>query len=226
MKSMDIEWQFNGIAKEYDANRRAFIPCFDEFYEATTDFIAANIRTPKRIVDLGAGTGLLTYYWRKKFESAEYTLVDIADEMLDVARRRFADIDTVTFKVSDYSKELPALEFDCVISALSIHHLEHGQKKKLFSTISKRLPAGGLFVNYDQFCAASQTVGRWFDGYWIKGLEDSDLTQKDIERWRERRKFDREISVEEEVRMLQECSFTEVECVYSNQKFAVIVAIK
>lgn len=223
---MDIEEQFNGIAKEYDANRRSFIPCFDEFYEATTDFIAANIRTPKRIVDLGAGTGLLTYYWRKKFESAEYTLVDIADEMLDVARKRFANVNNVKFKAADYSKDFPFGEFDCVVSALSIHHLEHGQKKRLFSAIYKALPMGGIFANYDQFCAASQTVGRWFDGYWIKGLEDSDLTQKDIERWKERRKFDREISVEEEARMLRESNFAEVECVYSNQKFAVIVAIK
>ena len=29
---MNIEEQFNLIAKEYDANRKKFIPCFDEFY--------------------------------------------------------------------------------------------------------------------------------------------------------------------------------------------------
>lgn len=36
---MEIEEQFNKIAKEYDENRRKFISCFDEFYLKTTDFI-------------------------------------------------------------------------------------------------------------------------------------------------------------------------------------------
>ena len=64
---MNMEQQFNQIAKEYDANRKKFIPCFDDFYGRTTEFIAANICTPKRILDLGAGTGLLSAFWVQHF---------------------------------------------------------------------------------------------------------------------------------------------------------------
>lgn len=223
---MSIEEQFNSIAKEYDVNRRNFIPCFDEYYEETTNFITANIKNPKRVLDLGAGTGLLTYYWYKKCESTKYVLVDIADEMLNVARKRFANIGNVEFEVLDYSKEFPKGEFDCIISALSIHHLDYEQKRNLFSVIYNRLPMGGIFVNYDQFCGGSSAMNTWFDTYWISRLEDSCLTPKDIDRWKKRRKLDKEISVEEEVKMLYKYNFTEVKCVYSNQKFAVIVAIK
>lgn len=74
----DIEKQFNLIAKEYDENRRKFIPCFDDYYEQTTKFILANINTPQCVLDLGAGTGLLTYYWFQECKTAEYVLVDIA----------------------------------------------------------------------------------------------------------------------------------------------------
>lgn len=42
VRVLSIEEQFNRIAKEYDVNRRNFIPCFDEYYEATTNFIASN----------------------------------------------------------------------------------------------------------------------------------------------------------------------------------------
>ena len=63
MKTNDIEEQFNKVAKEYDVNRKKFIPCFDDFYDGATKFIAANINSPKTIVDLGAGTGLLSSYW-------------------------------------------------------------------------------------------------------------------------------------------------------------------
>ena len=94
---MEIEKQFNRIAEEYDSNRRSFIPCFDAYYAGATDFIAANIRKPSRILDLGAGTGLLTSFWYKKFPDAEFVLVDVADEMLNVARRRFAGLRNVTY---------------------------------------------------------------------------------------------------------------------------------
>lgn len=223
---MNIDEQFNRIAKVYDTNRRKFIPCFDDFYGATTDFIAANIARPERILDLGAGTGLLTYCWYKNFGMSEYVLADIADEMLNVARERFSCAENVSFEAADYSKTFPQGKFDCVISALSIHHLEHEDKRKLFSRVYNRLPENGIFVNYDQFCGGTAKMNAWFDSYWIGGLESGDLAPKDIEQWKERRKLDREISVETEVRMLGQCGFSEVKCVYSYQKFSVIVAIK
>ncbi len=120
---MNIESQFNMIAEEYDMNRRKFIPCFDDYYINTTAFIASNMKAPESIIDLGAGTGLLSYYWYKHYPDSNYLLVDIADDMLNVARLRFQGINSVSYQVSDYKKNLPAISFDTVISALSIHHL-------------------------------------------------------------------------------------------------------
>lgn len=223
---MNIQEQFNLVAKEYDSNRKKFIPCFDDYYEYTTEFIAANVARPKRILDLGAGTGLLSYFWYKHFPKSEYVLIDIADEMLNIARKRFAGLENVDYQVLDYSKELPNGEYDIIISALSIHHLEHEEKRELFTRIYNKLPNGGVFINYDQFCAGSPEMNIWFDSYWENQLENSRLTTKDIELWKERRKLDRECSVEEEIEMLQKCNFKETKCIYSNQKFSVIVAVK
>ena len=132
---MNIEKQFNLIAKEYDENRRKFIPCFDDFYEGTTKFIVSNANKPKRIIDLGAGTGLLTYFWYQQCPDSEYVLVDIADEMLNIARKRFNGIESISYQVMNYIDNLPENAFDTVISALSIHHLEDEDKIKLFSRI-------------------------------------------------------------------------------------------
>lgn len=223
---MNIEEQFNRIAQEYDVNRKKFIPCFDDYYINTTKFIASNIAEPKRVLDLGAGTGLLSYFWYQHFPASEYVLVDIADDMLDVARKRFAGIDTVSYLVADYSEELPTQDFDVIVSALSIHHLENRDKEKLFERIYDKLPVGGLFVNYDQFCAGQGGMNDWFDSYWESQLAGSGLTEHDIALWKERRELDRECSVEEETAMLCKSGFKSVKCVYSYQKFSVIIAIK
>lgn len=223
-EKMDIERQFNLIAEEYDSNRRKFIPCFDDFYKNTTEFIASNIEEPKQIVDLGAGTGLLTYFWYHQYPDSKYMLVDIADEMLNVAQKRFDGIENISYQTENYIYKLPDIIFDMVISALSIHHLE--DKKKLFERIYDSLPNGGLFVNYDQFCAGQTEMDYWFNSFWESQLANSGLTDKDIELWKERRKLDRECTAQQEVDMLKDCRFKMVKCVYSYQKFSVIVAIK
>lgn len=225
-EKMNIEKQFNLIAEEYDSNRRKFIPCFDDFYRNTTEFIASNIEEPKQIVDLGAGTGLLTYFWYQQYPDSKYMLVDIADEMLNVAQKRFDGIENISYQTENYIYKLPDIIFDMVISALSIHHLEDKDKKKLFERIYDSLPNGGLFVNYDQFCAGQTEMNHWFNSFWESQLANSGLTDKDIELWKERRKLDRECTVEQEADMLKNCGFKIVKCVYSCQKFSVIVATK
>ena len=175
---MNIKEQFNYVAQEYDANRKKFIPCYNDYYESTTKFIISNMHKPKRVLDLGAGTGL------------------------------------------------PDGSFDVIISALSIHHLENEEKQKLFTRIYSKLSSGGVFVNYDQFCASSEKMDKWFNHYWEEQLAKSGLTDHDIELWQERRKLDRECSVEEEIEMLRQSQFENTECVYSCQKFSVIVAQK
>ncbi|MCH5297729.1 MAG: class I SAM-dependent methyltransferase [Ruminococcus sp.] len=223
---MDIKEQFNLIAEEYDKNRKKFIPCFEDYYINTTQFIVSNITKPRRILDLGAGTGLLSYFWYQHYPESEYVLVDIADDMLNIARKRFAGIDKVTYQVLDYLDGLPNGDFDAVVSALSIHHLENNEKTRLFTQIYDKLPTGGLFINYDQFCANQKEMNDWFNSYWENQLIKSGLTDNDISLWQERRKLDKECSVEDEIEMISKCNFKIVKCVYSYQKFSVIVAIK
>ena len=192
---MDIKEQFNLIAKTYDSNRKRFIPCCDDFYGDITKLIAINIESPKKILDLGAGTGILSSFWYLHFPEAEYTLVDIAEDMLDVAKKRFAGLHNISYKVMDYTNGLEGAESDLVISALSIHHLEDDLKQALFTQIYENLPEKGMFINYDQFCVEDFLINAWINTYWESQVIQSGLSQEDIELWKERRKLDREISV-------------------------------
>ena len=222
---MNIQEQFNLVAKEYDENRRKFIPCFDDYYAASTDFVAATLDfEPNRIFDLGSGTGLLPSFWFKYFPNAEYILCDIAQEMLEVAKKRFEGIPNVKYEVLDYSKNLPSGKADLIISALSIHHLEHEAKKSLFKNIRSALSGCGVFVNYDQFCSENPELNEKIERYWINGIKNSGLPQTEYERWLERKKLDRECSVSQELNWLKEAGFKNADCIYSSGKFAVIVA--
>ena len=51
-------------------------------------------------------------------------------------------------------------------------------------------------------------MNKWFDSYWESQLYSCGLTERDIELWKERRKLDKECSVEDEIEMLRACQFT------------------
>lgn len=224
MEKVTIEEQFNLIAGEYDSGRRKFIPYFDDYYERTTAFAASFIGAPSRILDLGSGTGLLAMYYFRHFPHAEYILADMAEEMLKVAKKRFENIRNIDYSLIDYTKELPDGNFDLVISALSIHHLENEQKLKLFHDLKEKNPSGGWLINYDQFCCDSKEMDNAVNAHWINHLYHSGLSETELARWEERRKLDRECSVAAEIAMLKKCGFKSVECIYLNGKFAVIAA--
>lgn len=226
MDTSDITTRFDQIADAYDPNRRRFIPCFDAFYVDATAFLASLVPGPARIVDLGAGTGLLSAVWLEHFPEAQFVLVDVSEKMLDVARSRFASRPNVRVEVMDYSRQLPPGPFDIVLSALSIHHLADWEKMQLFERIHALLPPGGLFANYDQFCADDPRMADWQDAYWEAQLHENGLGQNDLDAWRQRRRLDRECSVSFELDMLRNAGFSPVSCVFSELKFAVLAALR
>ena len=218
--------QFNSDAKAYDSKRRAFIPCFDDYYSNSTKFIAAIMNEPNRILDLGAGTGLLTSFWYEEFPRANYVLDDISIEMLNMAKERFRDAPNVDSVTDNYNESLPDGNFDAIISALSIHHLDDTEKQSLFDKVFYKLPDGGMFVNYDMFNADTKEMTNQYNRYWENAVLSCDLPVADIEHWQKGRLIDKECSVSEEIAMLHSAGFKNVSCIYSNLKFGVILAIK
>lgn len=217
---------FDRIARQYDAQRRKLIPCFDDYYGMTTAFLAGIISPPSTVLDLGAGTGLLAQYIFDRFPAATFTLVDISDQMLAVARERFSGMSNCNFLVCDYSRDLPAGQYDLICSGLSIHHLEDSAKRNLYGKIFQRLNEGGCFINIDQFNAETNSMNERYNRWWQEHIRQTDLPPAEKASWLKRRELDRENTIEETKQMLRDAEFSAVECIYSYIKFGVILALK
>ena len=112
---------FDVTASTYDTDRAKLIPCYDAFYRRTTDLIAHDAR---HILDLGAGTGLLSQFVRQWYPQAHIILADLSEPMIEKARARFANDTNVTFEVTDYTTAPITGTYDSIVSALSIHHID------------------------------------------------------------------------------------------------------
>jgi tRNA (cmo5U34)-methyltransferase len=217
---------FNPIAAQYDAQREFVIPEMKQYYGAAVWAAEAPGPDPA-ILDIGAGTGLLSAMVLQKFPDARMTLMDIAANMLDVAKERFSDRKNIRYVVSDYSVSDLGGPYDLVCSALSIHHLDTEDKRRLFLRIFAALRPGGMFVNADQADGETPYFRERYMVYWNEFLKNGPLnTEENREILKRRESLDRNEKLSVQLGWLREAGFSDVDVVYRNRTFIVTLARK
>jgi tRNA (cmo5U34)-methyltransferase len=221
-----IQTLFNAAAQSYDGQRRQLIPCFDEFYGAAVGLVAGHVPHGGRVLDLGAGTGLLSALVAEIRPDCRFTLTDLADSMLDQARRRFAGGPAeVVFRVMDHAALDEVAGFDVVMSALSIHHLEDPAKRALYAACAKALKPGGLFLNADQVAGDSPAMEQRYWRHWFEAVSASGLADSDIAAAIQRQTLDRRTPLAPQLDWLRQAGLADVECRYKNVSFAVMCGL-
>ena len=209
-------------AEHYDRARRRLIPGFDDFYRAAIDLLNFSRDDEIDVLDLGAGTGLLTAFIAYEFPRAKITMVDISNEMLEKARERFSmGGERFRFEVMDYATAPISGTYDAVVSALSIHHLSDDRKRALVSRIYGALKTGGLFVNADQFRAASDETERRHHERWLTRSREIGVHERDLQQALERMKYDDAATLEDQFEWMRAAGFSDIDCAYKNLIFAV-----
>jgi tRNA (cmo5U34)-methyltransferase len=217
--------EFNQAAHAYDDQRRKLIPCFDDFYNIAVSLAETDHKSPS-ILDLGAGTGLLSSMLLARYPTARLTLIDISDRMMDVARLRFANQSHVQYIVDDYTNYVFESKFDLIVSALSIHHLTDSDKKALYQNTYDNLRDGGVFVNADQVLGNTMFIDSMYKTDWTRKVEASGLRKEEILAAYERTKLDQMSPLDVQIGWLRESGFSDVDCVYKYYNFVVLFARK
>ena len=220
-----IEKAFDDAAEEYDVNRKYLIPCFDDFYKIAIDVINFNGDNPK-VLDLGAGTGLLSKFLLEKFPNAEITLVDLASNMLDKAKIRFKDYPNFKYLNEDYLQYDFTENYDIIISSLSIHHLTEEDKKSLYNKSSKLLNDKGIFVNADIVLSPSKKLDNIFREKINEFAINSPLDEKILEEAFKRQELDDPTLLNLQLEWLKNFNFKNVDVPYKYYMFAVIYGEK
>lgn len=103
----------------------------------------------KKILDLGAGTGLELIHVFELFPNAEVTAIDITENMLEELKKRsFAN--NVNTICGDFFEVEFGDNYDAVISTSALHHFKLEEKIKLYKKVYECLKENGQFINCDK----------------------------------------------------------------------------
>jgi tRNA (cmo5U34)-methyltransferase len=216
---------FSAHAPKYTGLRRRLVPGIDEFYGAVVDVLGLLDPGPARVLDLGAGTGLLSGLVADAFPGATIELLDASEPMLREARQRLGAA-AGAVHVADMAGPLPEGPFDAVVSALAIHHLDDHDKRELFARLHAVLRRGGVFVNAEQVAAPSPALTDVYERMWVRECRALGASEAELDGARERMRHDRCVDVETQLRWLREAGFAPADCVYKSWRFAVMAGFK
>ncbi|MEE3343156.1 MAG: methyltransferase domain-containing protein [Bacilli bacterium] len=140
---------FNEKIETYDDVHSTFM--------GTKNTLADNLdKDTKKILDLGAGTGLELIHLFELFPNAKVTVIDITENMLEKLKQRSFSSQVTTI-CADFFKTDFGKNYDAVISTSALHHFKPKEKQKLYQKIYNCLKDNGQFINCD-YIALTQEI--------------------------------------------------------------------
>lgn len=223
-----VKDHFESEAGEFDGIILRLIPRYEEMVDALVSALPFEPDRPIRVTDLGCGTGTVAARVLQSFPNASVTCVDIAENMLEMAKDKLSAKPGVRFVQADFNR----FEFDgpqdAVVSSLALHHLAtDGDKRDFYSKIFDSLSAGGVFWNADVVLASNADLQNRYMEKW-KAFMRRSVSPDEIEnKWMPKYlEEDRPARLTDQLEWLKEIGFRDVDVVWKYYNYAVYGGIK
>ncbi|MBN1183206.1 MAG: class I SAM-dependent methyltransferase [Bacteroidales bacterium] len=223
-----IKEHFETEAKEFDEIIIKLIPYYNQMVQALVDTIYFDKDLPIRVIDLGCGTGTIAKTISDKFPNSKIVCLDIASNMIDIAKHKLSLHKDTNFILGDFSQMDFNEKFDVVVSSLALHHLENDNDKiKFYTKIYDILVESGQFVNADVVLASTDyhqilNINRWIE-YINKTLPMDEILNKWIP---SHKSEDNPAKLIDQLKWLEMIGFKSVDVIWKYYNFSVYGGIK
>jgi len=233
-------WKQRDVAAAFLDERSLIIPDRPRQLEVLLRVFRFMSRPPQRILDLGAGDGLLLGAVLEAYPDATGVALDFSPLMLEQAKQRLAKFGAraITGEADLQSPSwLKTVEgpFDAIVSGFAIHHLAHERKHALYKEIYDLLIPGGLFLNSEHVASATPFIEKMFDDamtdhlYQRRRERGENVSPEEVRRaFMERPDRAANIleTVEKQCHWLREIGFRDVDCFWKYFELAIFGGMK
>ncbi len=228
-KTVDkIKAHFESEAKEFDDIIIKLIPYYNQMIGALIDSIHFDNDAAIRIIDLGCGTGTISKRISEKYPNSKIICLDVASNMIDIAKHKLSGHNDVEFITGDFSKIDTNEKYDVIVSSLALHHLENDKEKRDFYTkVYDSLTDFGIFYNADVVLASTDylqdvNMNRWIE-FINKRVSMDEILNKWIPTYNAE---DRPAKLLDQLKWLEDIGFKSVDVIWKYYNFSVYGGIK
>lgn len=178
-----------------------------------------------KALDLGCGTGILTKLLLQRFSNAHVKGFDITKQMLEEYKLNLQEFKHQVEAIKgDFKTDFFGLNYDIILTGLTLHHLNAEQRKKIFQKIYNSLAPDGIFVTRDIIVGESiQDTNKLYEK-WKKFMREND---ENAEAWYQKHlEKDFPQSITELTSWLKDVGFSRVTLQRQDNNFVVISAVK
>lgn len=216
---------------DYDVNVRQTIPFYEEFHRQTIERIRLIHAQPRLWLDTGCGTGYLVRCALEAFPNTHFVLADPSAGMLSKARKQLQGFQQrVTFIELPTGTELNTAlpNKPEVVTAIMCHHYRSPEKKKDITTsLYNLLAPAGLYITFENIRPNSPHATQLALEQWRLFQESQGRSPATVQAHLDR--FDQDyfpIAIEEHLKLLKDCGFTEAHLLWHSYMQAGFYSIK
>ena len=222
-----VESFYDELSSQYTDLISKCVPRYAELMYNMFHYIPDDFK-PKRILDLGCGTGNLTEQILLHYPEAEIDALDISEDILKESQKRFAAKPNVRYIQADFiHMHLPPGSYDLILSSIAIHHINDPEKVNLYRDIFQALTPNGLFIFADQTRGITEEIYQKHILRWKKKAFKLGSTQQNWDMWMGHQDaHDFHTPVNWHVKQLEIAGFNEIDLIWKNIMWAVIWAQK
>ena len=223
------DFAFTGeVAAVFDDMLLRSVPCCQQAAEAAAQLLERHLPEGALIYDLGCsvGTNVPVLVKGLKNRSFRYIGVDKAPAMLSRARARFPESEALRFLEADITT-CPLDGAQAILCNYTLQFLRPLERPAFVRRVFAALPPGGLFILSEKTIALSPALNRDFIALHHDFKRAQGYTEMEIAAKREAlENVLVPFSLEENVRLLREAGFAEVEPFFVWFNFSSIAALK
>lgn len=227
------DFTFNDqVAEVFDDMVNRSVPIYNTVIDGIARLLAGRQqqRTPTTVYDLGCSTGttLLELDRRLSDKDINFTGIDSSDSMLKRARRKsamFAKTERITFKKGDITTA-PLPGADIIICNYMLQFIRPVIRESLVRRLHGELSSGGMLIITEKTLATG-SLGQTFIDTHHQFKREQGYSELEISRKREAlENILIPFTVTENMEILQQAGFSEIEIFSKWFNFASFVAVK
>ncbi|MEG3861590.1 class I SAM-dependent methyltransferase [Microcoleus sp. herbarium12] len=219
-----VREEFEQRAFDYDGLIPRLIPHYCQQHDLILQLIPSETKTNIKVLDLGAGTGILSALILQTYPQANVTAFDMAQNMLKVCQTNLSAFgERLTLQQGNFAEDDFGSGYDLVVSGLAIHHLDIEGKQKLFHKLFHSMNPGGILLIRDIVTGATPKLTEQYEKLWRQYMKANG--EDDAAWFQNYLKEDIPSSVEEQTKWLSEAGFADAACHWRYLNFAIFGGI-